>query len=75
MERVCSMYINLAGATVTLSSNYDIALAADASNSLMVTPGTTTMENSQSNIYFINVEPGPLTVTVEPPMGDLSGCS
>ncbi|HFE45808.1 MAG TPA: hypothetical protein ENJ18_10025 [Nannocystis exedens] len=69
------MYINLAGATVTLSSNYDIALAADASNSLMVTPGTTTMENSQSNIYFINVEPGPLTVTVEPPMGDLSGCS
>ena len=74
-ERVGKTYPELAGATVTLSSNYDIALASDTSNPLMVTPGTTTLENSAGNIYFINVEPGPLTVTVEPPMGDLSGCS
>lgn len=60
---------NLPGVTVSLDAGYDAALASDASSPFGVSPGTTTLADSSSDVTFVNLPAGEVAITITPPDG------
>jgi hypothetical protein len=60
---------HLAGVTVGMDATYDVALATDASSPYGVSPGTTTLAGGGSEVTFVNVPAGEVTLTITPPEG------
>jgi hypothetical protein len=67
-ERVDDSSIGgLAGTTVGVDSAYDIALATSSAAPGGLLPFSTTIQpNSPPNVIFVNMEPGPVDVTLTP---------
>jgi hypothetical protein len=58
---------SLAGATVSTSASYDVALVADSASATGFSPGTTTLAGSDAWVIFINVDPGDIDLDVTSP--------
>lgn len=63
----------VAGASVDLDAPYDLALVSDASSETGFSNGNTTLEGSLSGVYFVNVAPGSVSLSIDP--ADSHTCS